>query len=129
MKSLPIITSLFCPVQVFKCTGMNKHVFRFVCSNRNRVLLVLTACFEHFCLNRLFFLNVIMTHCCLAFSILWSATTQCKSILLRFLERQVFANSADPDQTEPREAICSGLHCLRYCLYVLEVILYVRTSV
>ena len=37
----------------------------------------------------------------------------------KFSDRQVWANSADPDQTAPDQ----GLHCLQFHLHFLEALL------
>ena len=37
---------------------------------------------------------------------------------LKFLDRQVWVNSADPLQSD------QGLHCLQFCLHLLEALLY-----
>ena len=42
----------------------------------------------------------------------------------KFLDRQVWANSADPDQTAPKEQSDLGLHCLPFCLNLLDKLLY-----
>ena len=48
-----------------------------------------------------------------------------RSILYRnvpkFSDRQVWANSADPDQTE--EQFDQGLHCLQFPLHILDSLL------
>ena len=38
----------------------------------------------------------------------------------KFLDRQVWANSVDPDQTAPDQ----GLHCLPFSLHLLDSLLY-----
>ena len=40
-----------------------------------------------------------------------------------FLDRQVLANSADPDPTAPQ-----GLHCLPFCLLLYDAFLYSKAS-
>ena len=42
----------------------------------------------------------------------------------KFLDRQVWANSADPDQTAPEEQSDQGLHCLQFCLHLFDALLY-----
>ena len=42
--------------------------------------------------------------------------------VLKFLGRQVWVNSADPDQTE--EQSDQGLHCLPFHLHLLDALLY-----
>ena len=44
----------------------------------------------------------------------------------KFSDRQVWANSVDPVQTVPRGAVLSnqGLHCLLFCLHLLDIFLY-----
>ena len=42
----------------------------------------------------------------------------------KFLDRQVWANSADSDQTAPDQ----GLHCLPICLHLLDSLLYGRAT-
>ena len=44
---------------------------------------------------------------------------------LKFLDRQVWANSVDPDQTT---VWSRGLHCLTLCLHVLDTLLYVKIT-
>ena len=39
---------------------------------------------------------------------------------LKFSDREVWANSADPDQTAPRR----GLHCLQFRLHLLGALLF-----
>ena len=39
----------------------------------------------------------------------------------KFLDRQVWANSVDPDQEQSDQ----GLHCLPLCLPVLDTLLYI----
>ena len=39
----------------------------------------------------------------------------------KFLDRQVWANSVDPDQTEQSD---QGLHCLPLCLHLLDTLFY-----
>ena len=38
----------------------------------------------------------------------------------KFSDRKVWANSADPDQTAPREQSDQGLHCLPFCLHLRD---------
>ena len=40
-----------------------------------------------------------------------------------FSDRQIWANSADPDQTAPEEQSDQGLHCLQFPLDLLHVLL------
>ena len=50
---------------------------------------------------------------------------KCKIIstnVRKFLDRQVWANSADPDQTATEQSD-QGLHCLQFPLYRLDVLL------
>ena len=42
----------------------------------------------------------------------------------KFSDRQVWANSADPDQTAPDQ----GLHCLPFPLHLLDSLLYGRAT-
>ena len=42
----------------------------------------------------------------------------------KFLDRQIWANSADPDQT----ASDQGLHCLQFRLHLLDALLYAKTT-
>ena len=47
----------------------------------------------------------------------------------KFLDKQVWADSADPDQkTAPRGAIYQGLHCCLFNLHHLQVSNHGRTS-
>ena len=41
----------------------------------------------------------------------------------KFSDRQVWANSADPDQTAPKEQSDQGLHCLQFPLHLLDAFL------
>ena len=41
----------------------------------------------------------------------------------KFLDRQIWANSVDPDQTAPDQ----GLHCLPFRLHLSDTSLYVQT--
>ena len=43
---------------------------------------------------------------------------------LKFSERQVWANSVDPDQTAPSKQSDQGLHCLPFLLHLLDKFLY-----
>ena len=43
----------------------------------------------------------------------------------KFLDRQVSASSADPDQTAPPQ----GLHCLPFRLHLFDTVLYRKTTV
>ena len=47
---------------------------------------------------------------------------------LKFSERLVWTNSADPDQTAPRGESDQGLHYLQNCLHLLDALLYGKTS-
>ena len=38
----------------------------------------------------------------------------------KFLDRQIWANSIDPDQTVPQEQSDRGLHCLSFHLHISE---------
>ena len=42
----------------------------------------------------------------------------------KFSDRQVWANSIDPDQTAPDQ----GLHCLPFCLHLLDASLYTKAT-
>ena len=42
----------------------------------------------------------------------------------KFLDRQVYANSADPDQTAPKEQSDQCVHCLQFHLHLLDALLY-----
>ena len=42
----------------------------------------------------------------------------------KFSDGQVWANSADPDQTAPREQSDQGLHCSQFRLHLLDALLY-----
>ena len=51
----------------------------------------------------------------------------------KFSDRQVWANSLDPDQTAPRgngieEQSDQGLHCLPFCLHLLEALFYTKAT-
>ena len=46
----------------------------------------------------------------------------------KFLDRQVYANSVDPDQTAARGAVWSGLHCLPLHLHLLDALIYHKTN-
>ena len=41
----------------------------------------------------------------------------------KFLDRQAWANSVDPDQTAPKEQSDQGLHCLQFTLHLLDALL------
>ena len=43
-------------------------------------------------------------------------------MLFKFSDRQIWANSVDPDHTAPRlkEQSDQGLHCLPFCLHLLD---------
>ena len=47
----------------------------------------------------------------------------------KLADRQVWANSADLDQTAPREQSDQGLHCLQFRLHLLDSLLYGRATV
>ena len=49
---------------------------------------------------------------------------------LNFLDRQVWANSVDPDQTASLilEHSDQGLYCLPFHLYLMEILLYVKSK-
>ena len=44
-----------------------------------------------------------------------------------FSDRQVWTNSADPDQTAPLQSD-QGLHCLQFGLHLLDALLYNKAS-
>ena len=46
---------------------------------------------------------------------------------LKFSDRQFWANSVDPDQSAPRQSD-QGLHCLPFCLHLLNALLYGRAT-
>ena len=48
----------------------------------------------------------------------------------KFSDRQIWANSADPDQTAPRgeEQSDQGLHCLPFRLHRLDSLLFGRAT-
>ena len=46
----------------------------------------------------------------------------------KFSDRYAWANSADPDQTAPRGAVWSGLHCLPFRLHRLDSLHYSRAT-
>ena len=46
----------------------------------------------------------------------------------KFSDRQVWANSADPDQAAPGLQSDQGLHCLQSPLHVLESLVYGRAT-
>ena len=41
----------------------------------------------------------------------------------KFSDTQIWANSADPDQTAPEEQSDQGLHCLPFPLHLLDAVL------
>ena len=45
----------------------------------------------------------------------------------KFSDRQAWANSADSDQTAPKEQSDQGLHCLQFPLHLLDALLYGKT--
>ena len=46
----------------------------------------------------------------------------------KFSDRYAWANSADPDQTAPKELSDQGLHCLPFRLRRLDSLLYGRAT-
>ena len=49
----------------------------------------------------------------------------------KFSDRKVYANSVDPDQIAPREAVWSGLHSLPFCwlcMHLYDAILYGKAT-
>ena len=46
----------------------------------------------------------------------------------KYCDSQVWANSADPDQTAPEEQPDQGLHCLPFCLNFFDVLLYGKSK-
>ena len=47
-------------------------------------------------------------------------------MILSFLDRQVWANSVDLDQTAP--SVDQGLHCLPFHLHLLDTLLYCKVT-
>ena len=46
----------------------------------------------------------------------------------KFSDRQVWANSVDPDKTAPLEQSDQGLHCLSFSLHCLDTLFYCEAA-
>ena len=55
--------------------------------------------------------------------IIYCTAKSCYRNVPKFWDRQVWANSADPDQTAHQEQSDQGLHCLQFPLHLLEALL------